>query len=109
MDINGENLNYHHGPPSVKSFQWPGPDPTENKLMFNLVSRGTPLSVRTDGEWSWFRMLDAHAITTPNRAGGLLVTFALNGIASTQELRPAGNQHPFNPELLEGFAPPGRL
>lgn len=110
IDVNGGNLSYQHGPTKLQKFNWPGDDPSNSQLVFNLVSRGTPLSVRTEGDWSWFRMLDQYATTEPGTSGsGLLVTFALNGISTTQELRPAASKHPFDPTVLQGMHPPGRL
>lgn len=110
LDINGSNFNYRHGPPRSETFSWPGSDPTANKLIFNLVSKGTPVSVRTDGEWGWFRLLDQYSTAIPTEhQEGLLITFALNGISSTQELRPKESKNPFDPYVLQDFAPPGRL
>lgn len=110
LDINGSSLDYQHGPTRQHKFSWPGEDPSLNQLVFKLVSRGTPISVRTEGDWSWFRLLDQYATTEFSNSGSpMLVTFAVNGVTSTQELKPMGRHHPFNPTVLQSVAPPERL
>ncbi|BFM08555.1 type VI secretion system membrane subunit TssM [Halioxenophilus aromaticivorans] len=110
LDISGANLNYHHGPPKSQSFQWPGEDPSDNQLSFSLVSRGTPISVRGDGDWGWFRLLDQYAsFDAGAEPGTVMLTFAVNGIETTQELHPSTRVHPFDPALMSELSLPERL
>ncbi|GAB1261912.1 type VI secretion system membrane subunit TssM [Aurantivibrio plasticivorans] len=110
LETGGNSATYNHGPVRTIALTWPGDVTNQSKIVFNLASRGTPMSARTDGEWSWFRLLDQYAQLAPKNEGdSLLVTFELNGISAQHELKPARTYNPFTSNDIKYFSVPERL
>lgn len=81
-----------------------------SKIVFSLSSKGTPISARTEGEWSWFRLLDEYSkIERKKESDGLLVTFELDGIASAYIIQPASTDNPYHNKDVQKFSLPTQL
>ncbi len=110
IETGGQTLKYNHGPLRSKKITWPG-EPTEHsKLTFTLISRGTPVSSRTDGEWAWFRLLDKHAsIKTIKGSDKINVTFSLRNLTVLYQLTPQSSFNPFTTTAITDFTVPSKL
>lgn len=110
IETAGQKVDYQHGPVRASMLSWPGEVGDNSRVVFNLVSRGTPVSTREDGEWSWFRLLDRHAeMAAMDGGNSLLLTFRLQGVQAQYELRPRSIHHPFGNNELANFELPRRL
>lgn len=103
-------LDYFHGPFKSQTFTWPGQDPNHSEITFTLASKGTPITAKIDGEWSWFRLLDQYASSKKqNTNGDLQLTFAYEGLTTVHTLAPTASINPFSQPLLAEFTLPSRL
>ncbi len=110
LETSGQTLSYNHGPLKLSKLSWPGESTEYSKMVFNLASKGTPVSSRTEGEWAWFRLLDRHA--TINRIKGtdsIDLLFSLNDITASYELRPQSAFNPFTNQDIKQFSIPAKL
>ncbi|NOY73152.1 MAG: type VI secretion system membrane subunit TssM [Gammaproteobacteria bacterium] len=106
------SFKYSHGPIKSTRISWPSAESETDSstISFTLASRGTPVSVTTQGEWSWFRLLDNHAKKTATKnSDSLLVTFTLSGIDATYELKPQSTYNPFDNQDIKNFNLPTQL
>ncbi|WP_193222327.1 type VI secretion system membrane subunit TssM [Alkalilimnicola sp. S0819] len=107
LDHGEQRLEYRHGPRRAQRLYWPTDSEGESRLVFQLASRTLPLSTRTEGPWSWYRMLERHGRLNPEGDGWLLA-LELDGVEAQFELRPEGRAGA-NLGLLRGFTLPERL
>lgn len=110
VEAGGSQLSYDHGPVRSSLMSWPGSRRDESRLVFTLASQGTPVSVRADGDWSWFRLLDRYARTERLPGdNGVLVTFSVQGLEAQYELRPERLVNPFARQDIHNFRLPKKL
>jgi type VI secretion system protein ImpL len=58
LEMDGQTLEYRHGPERNWPAQWPGPNPGTAAATFEVRSGGRPNLV-FEGPWAWFRLIDA--------------------------------------------------
>lgn len=109
LETSGTSIRYSHGPIRTSNFIWPEPNSDISKISFTLASKGNPVSVRTEGEWSWFRLLDAYASQHTQNNGNLLIMFIVDGIDAQYELIPQSIYNPYNNQDIKGLKLPRRL
>lgn len=110
IETGGQSIGYNHGPLNTEQLEWPGDATKNSTISFSLMSRGTPVSSRTEGEWAWFRLLDKYAsIETDQRSDKLALSFALKGITMEYELTPESSFNPFINNAIRGFEIPEKL
>ncbi|OTA20649.1 hypothetical protein Xbed_01177 [Xenorhabdus beddingii] len=83
LDVDGQQLQYSHGPPVSLLLNWPGPGKTNQvRIQLNLVD-GTTASLTTSGPWALNRLLDdasdSQLKTAPNDDMSLQATFNISG------------------------------
>jgi type VI secretion system protein ImpL len=110
LDIAGTSVVYRHGPVKTEQVVWPGENTDLSKIVFTLVSKGTPVSARARGQWSWFRLLDRYAKRRSTRFDDSVnITFEVSGIQAQYELKPESTYNPYNNNELINFNLPKRL
>jgi len=110
LETAGSTISYQHGPVTSTPVVWPNGSNDLSKMVFTLASKGTPVSVRTEGQWSWFRLLDKHAQqTSKNNSDTLLMTFKVSGIEAQYELKPQSAYNPYSNRDIKNFTLPKRL
>lgn len=110
LETAGTTVTYNHGPVRNFNITWPGEKTDLSKVVFSLSSKGTPVSARTEGEWSWFRLLDQHSqLKKQSDSDGLLVTFEIDGLASTHILQPSRTENPYFNRDITAFSLPASL
>jgi type VI secretion system protein ImpL len=61
LELDGQTLDYRHGPVRSTPMRWPGPAPGAAAASFEDRSGSRP-NMTFQGPWSWFRLLDAATI-----------------------------------------------
>jgi type VI secretion system protein ImpL len=77
LEIDGQALEYRHGPPKAVSMTWPGAAVGQAVASFEQRT-GTHPQAAFQGPWALFRLLD-QAIVVPQSDTRLLATFKVNG------------------------------
>jgi type VI secretion system protein ImpL len=98
LDVDGQSLEYHHGPPRAVSMNWPGGPVGQVVATFEMHD-GTHPQLAFQGPWALFRLLDQSTLQqqSPTR---FLVTVRLNGKQAQLLLDTASIRNPFaHPEL----------
>jgi type VI secretion system protein ImpL len=102
VEIDGQTLEYRHGPVRSVSMTWPGPSPGQAAIAFEERGGGGPNLV-TQGPWALFRLLEQASVQVQSDTT-FLVTFDLNGRTARLLLEAASSRNPFGRNVLQGFA-----
>ncbi len=108
LELEGQTFTYRHGPAVAKKADWPGPRPAKGVRLVYEKRGKTVESLRMEGPWAWFRLLDKARI---QRLGDdrLLITFDVGGRKARYELRANSVYNPFQLGELHRFRCPGAL
>jgi type VI secretion system protein ImpL len=79
------------------------------RITFSPPIAGTPTTIKRDGPWAWFRLLDEAQVTQSSLTDRFNVTFEVGGRSATFELRANSVNNPFSLTSLEQFRCPGSL
>jgi type VI secretion system protein ImpL len=110
LEIEGQTVTYNHGPPRPVRLSWPGTSgPQQVRITFSPPVAGTPTTIKRDGPWAWFRLLDEAQVTQSSLSDRFIVTFEVGGRSATFELRANSVNNPFSLTSLEQFRCPGSL
>ncbi len=109
LDVDGQHIVYRHGPTRWQKLQWPGPDGTNQSRISFEASSGSMQSQSTDGQWSWFRLLDQSNLQRTAQADLMKVLFHINNLSAKYELRGNSINNPFLLQSLSKFRAPGSL
>jgi type VI secretion system protein ImpL len=103
LNIDGQRVNYSHGPLVSETLKWPGSSAfSQVQIQFSpATSIG---GSRTEhGAWAWFRMLDTSSIQASGGPEQFKVTFKLEDRWVTYELRARSAYNPFKLSQLRSF------
>ena len=105
LDIDGQKIDYRHGPTRASNAQWPGPSGSSRARMVFETKDGAQTVLSDDGPWAWFRLLDKAnvEIVTPDR---FLVTFKAGEREMRYAIRANSVINPFVMKELQGFKCP---
>jgi type VI secretion system protein ImpL len=108
LDIDGQKMEYRHGPARASNAQWPGPSGSSQARIVFETKDGAQAVLSDDGPWAWFRLLDQAKveITTPDR---FLVTFKAGERETRYEIRANSVINPFVMKELQAFQCPEAL
>ena len=110
LDLEGQKLEYRHGPTRLSKLQWPGPEPAGGVRLVFVDINGNRYSIARDGPWAWFRILDDATLEATDRPDRFHVTFNVKSHKASYELRLSSSVlNPFRPGTLREFNCPGRL
>lgn len=110
LETGGTALQYNNGPATTTKLSWPGSQGELSKITFTLASGGTPISARSEGEWSWFRLLDSYATQeAQENSDTIKLTFLINSVKAEYDLLPQSAFNPFGNKDLQNFSLPDRL
>ncbi|MBI6550368.1 type VI secretion system membrane subunit TssM [Xenorhabdus lircayensis] len=99
LDVDGQRLQYSHGPPVSQLLNWPGPNGTNQvRIQLNLAD-GTTASLITSGPWALNRLIDLKKYSTMSQntgnSMGLFATFNISGHDISLEFTPNSIFSPF--------------
>ncbi len=99
LELDGQTLDYRHGPVTNVQLHWPGPSPGTAAVTFEDASGAHPNLV-FHGPWAWFRLLDAAAVRAESDAK-FDVTFQSGGHSATLIVTPRSILNPFQKSLRQ--------
>ncbi len=108
LQVEGQEAVYRHGPEQLISMKWPGPNPSQGvRIVFETLD-GRQVSRSKEGTWAFFRLLDEASIVQGSAPEKFTLTFQLQGMSASYDLRAASVNNPFNlPELQNFHCPEG--
>ncbi|MBO9647896.1 MAG: type VI secretion system membrane subunit TssM [Variovorax sp.] len=110
IDIDGQGLRYVHGPVQAFPVAWPGPrGGSTAELTANPRISGATSTVRTQGPWALFRLLDEGRIVGTATPARVSVEFQFDGRKALLDINTGSQPNPLNSDLLRGFRCPGRF
>ena len=110
LEIDGQQLNYRHGPPRKQEFIWPGPNVnSETRIVFTPPNGGRSINMKYTGEWSIFRFLNQLIQERPKTKKDGLLKIALSGYNAQLKFTPNSVNNPFWRKNLERFTCPSQL
>ncbi len=105
LEIDGQPMEYSHGPPIPTEMKWPGPGPAVSRISMAPQSIGQN-SISVSGPWSFFRLLDEGDIERSSLTDRFSVTFNVGGRSASFNLRANSVFNPFNLTALRQFRCP---
>ena len=110
LEIDGQQLNYRHGPPRKEQFIWPGSSAnSETRIAFTPPNGGRSINAKYAGEWSLFRFLDKLTEQRPDTKNDGLLEISLSGYNAKLKFMPNSVNNPFWMDNLERFSCPTTL
>jgi type VI secretion system protein ImpL len=109
LQVEGQEAVYRHGPEESVSMKWPGPNTSQGVRMVFETLDGRQVSRSKDGTWAFFRLLDEATIVQGDAPEKFTLTFQLQGMSASYELRAASVNNPFNLQDMQGFRCPEAL
>ncbi|MCM2973212.1 type VI secretion system membrane subunit TssM [Larsenimonas suaedae] len=111
VSVDGQLLDYNHGGENTVPMIWPNTLRSLNESRVTLIPaqvNRSPRSIRTDGPWAWFHLID-HARVTGASERRVDLRFDVNGGQVTYRLNANQAPNPFTRPVLRGFALPNTL
>jgi type VI secretion system protein ImpL len=101
IDIDGQSIEYRHGPIRSQPIAWPGPSPGQVTVLFEESGGGGP-NRSYQGPWALFHLLDDASIQ-PQSDVRYLVTLSAGGRTARLTLEAASVRNPFARNELRSF------
>jgi type VI secretion system protein ImpL len=101
IDIDGQQVEYRHGPLRSQSLAWPGPSPGQATVLFEESGGGGP-NRSYQGPWALFHLLD-DASVQPQSDVRYLVTLQTGGRTARLTLEATSVRNPFGRNDLRSF------
>lgn len=99
LELDGQQLEYRHGPLRTVSMSWPGGPGGQAAITFDSGA-GAGVNLPFQGPWAWFRLLE-HAQIQSQSDVRYLVSFTTGGHSARLVLEASSIRNPFShPELL---------
>lgn len=109
LDLDGQSLSYEKNKPSIPvAFQLPS-GKAAGEVLVDLSPESTGSTVRTEGPWAWFRMIDKNAIEPTPQGERFKLTFDVQGRKFVLDLKASSVINPFKRDALEQFRCMDRL
>jgi type VI secretion system protein ImpL len=106
LDLDGQSVEYGHGPQVPMRLSWPGPGGQNLVRLSFAPIGGGPITVTKEGAWSWFRLLSEASFQGTNLSDRFTVIFTAGGYDAGFELTAGSIANPFDLTLFEGFRCP---
>ncbi|MGH8176808.1 MAG: type VI secretion system membrane subunit TssM [Steroidobacter sp.] len=101
LEIDGQTLEYRHGPQRAVSMVWPGPSPGQAAISLEERSGARPNLVE-QGPWALFRLLGKAEFQAQGETR-FLATYTLGGKTVRLIVQASSSRNPFARDLLHGF------
>jgi type VI secretion system protein ImpL len=109
LDLDGQLINYAHGPPQRSALQWPAPSPKGEVRIEMTPATASESIAREPGPWAWFRVLDKANVMPTDRTEVFTADFTVGGRTAHYELIARSANNPFNFPELRQFECPEQL
>ena len=101
VDIEGQSIDYRHGPIRSQAIAWPGPAPGQASVLFEESGGGGP-NRSYQGPWALFHLLD-DASVQPQTDVRYVVTLSAGGHLARLILEASSVRNPFSRNELRTF------
>ncbi|TFH85873.1 type VI secretion system membrane subunit TssM [Billgrantia azerbaijanica] len=111
ISVDGQLIDYAHGASRRVPMIWPNGLRDSNESRVTLVPsqvNRSPRTLRRDGPWAWFRLLDEAQLTGAGERE-LELSFEVDGGSMRYRLIADGPRNPFTRPLVAGFRLPTAL
>ncbi len=105
LEVDGQTMEYAHGPPLPTAMKWPGPGAAVSRITLAPQVAGQN-TISVSGPWSFFRLLDEGSIQRSSLTDRFTVTFNVGGRVATFDLRANSVFNPFTLTALGQFRCP---
>lgn len=109
LEIDGQVLEYAHGPVVTTPMTWPGKAGGRTRISFMPEIPGVENQLSREGPWALFRLLDAARKGRTQVADEFNVTFTVGGRFAIFDLRAGSAFNPFDLPALDRFRCPQSL
>jgi type VI secretion system protein ImpL len=110
LEVDGQQVGFAHrgGQPRPVKMTWPG-QVGFARVTFEPADNGAENALTRDGDWGWFRLLDAAQVRKTNASDRSRVIFNVGGRIAIFQLRAGSVLNPFSLPALQGFQCPESL
>nr|WP_281354697.1 type VI secretion system membrane subunit TssM [Roseospira navarrensis] len=108
LEIDGQQVNYAHGPVLTSRLTWPGTG-SQTRVSFQSNAPGLPSISGFAGPWAFFRLLDQGQRLDGGTGDRFRVQWSTGGLSAIFEIRAGSVMNPFNLRELKAFRCPGSL
>ncbi len=108
MNLNGQVLEYRHGPRRSMPFTWqaaPGSSASYTLVLQNIANQNVQL--QGSGDWGLFALIDQARIMHKPGSSALILTYSNNTVS--YQLSSDTSINPFDPNLIAAFRLPSDL
>ncbi|WP_281647714.1 type VI secretion system membrane subunit TssM [Parendozoicomonas sp. Alg238-R29] len=102
LELGDQRLNYSHGPKVMKKFNWDSADSSRARVVFEDLNE-TVNRKQFEGDWAWFRLLDASKLSATGDPREYQVTFHERGREARFRLIANSSVNPFKQSLLRQY------
>ncbi|MFO1159166.1 MAG: type VI secretion system membrane subunit TssM [Reyranellaceae bacterium] len=107
LEFDGTSVTYAHGPSRSTQITWPGANGMRNvRLVFNPPPRGGTGVLSETGPWAMFRLFTKGRLQQGASPEIYTLTFSVDGLDATFEVRAGSVMNPFAPGVLQDFRCP---
>ena len=100
-EVDGQSLDYRHGPVRSMPAHWPGPAPGAASIMFEDSSGAHPYQT-FQGPWAWFRLLDAASMRVDSDVR-FTASFQAGGHQGAVIIEPTSIRNPYQVSVVRHF------
>ena len=102
FEIDGQTLEYRHGPQRAVPMVWPGPSPGQSAISIEERGGARP-NVVEQGPWALFRLL-GKAELQPQGETRFIATYSLGGRTVRLLVQANSSRNTFARDVLQGFS-----
>ena len=93
LEVDGQSIDYRHGPVRSMPAKWPGPAPGAASVTFEDASAAHP-NLSFQGPWAWFRLLDASSLHADSDVR-FTASFQVGGHQGAVVIEPTSIRNPY--------------
>jgi type VI secretion system protein ImpL len=101
FEVDGQILEYRHGPQRAIAMTWPGPSPGQAAVTMDEKAGGRP-NIVEQGPWALYRLLGKAQFQAQTETR-FLATFTLDGKTVRLIVQANSSRNPFARDLVHGF------
>ncbi|SAK83026.1 putative lipoprotein [Caballeronia calidae] len=106
LDVDGQIVNYAHGPMTSSAVQWPGPRGSNQVRLQVSGPGGASGGITTDGPWALHRLFDRAALSAGSGSGQMVARFTVDGKPVVLQVSSGSVRNPFRLAQMESFTCP---
>jgi len=110
LNLDGQSVSYEFGPLITNQLNWPGPQPSSGANFTLKQVNGSDISIYTEGDWAWFRLLDKIQLKRAASNSNYNVKFLTpSGYSASYALTAGGVNNPYRIASRMNFKCPASI